>query len=207
MLEHVARELDGANPILALPTNRLAEVARALESLSKLDTELEASRAVVDLCRLLRFEAYALSLTADRVSHLADPAQLAYAAGLHNRGALRERSEEAAGAKRTPHFRLCWTTAQLRRSLRHRLRGHEDVVLGCAISADGRTGLSASVDRTLIVWDLATGEERHRLRGHESRITGCSISADGSTGLSVSDDQTLIVWDLASGGERHRLRI
>ena len=89
MLEHVARELDGANPILALPTNRLAEVARALESLSKLDTELEASRAVVDLCRLLRFEAYALSLTADRVSHLADPAQLAYAAGLHNRGALR----------------------------------------------------------------------------------------------------------------------
>ena len=124
--------------LLALPTNRLAEVARALESLSKLDTELEASRAVVDLCRLLRFEAYALSLTADRVSHLADPAQLAYAAGLHNRGALRERSEEAAGGKRTPHFRLCWTTAQLRRSLRHRLRGHEDVVLGCAISADGR---------------------------------------------------------------------
>jgi putative ABC transport system substrate-binding protein len=49
---------DIANPILALPTNRLAEVARALESLSKLDTELEASRAVVDLCRLLRFEAY-----------------------------------------------------------------------------------------------------------------------------------------------------
>jgi WD40 repeat protein len=81
------------------------------------------------------------------------------------------------------------------------------VVLGCAISADGRTGLSASVDRTLIVWDLATGEERHRLRGHESRITGCSISADGGTGLSVSDDQTLIVWDLANGGERHRLRI
>ena len=96
MLEHVARELDGANPILALPTNCLAEVARALKSLSKLDTELEASGAVVDLCRLLRFEAYALSLTADRVSHLADPAQLAYAAGLHNRGALRERSEEAA---------------------------------------------------------------------------------------------------------------
>jgi WD40 repeat protein len=39
------------------------------------------------------------------------------------------------------------------------------VLVGCAISADGRTGLSASVDRTLIVWDLATGEERHRLRG------------------------------------------
>ena len=160
MLEHVARELDGANPILALPTNRLAEVARALESLSKLDTELEASRAVVDLCRLLRFEAYALSLTADRVSHLADPAQLAYAAGLHNRGALRERSEEAAGAKRTPHFRLCWTTAQLRRSLRHRLRGHEDVVLGCAISADGATGLSASVAERL-------GPSRKGTRWHQ----------------------------------------
>jgi hypothetical protein len=54
---------------------------------------------VVDLCRLLRFETCALSLTADRVSHLADPAQLAYAAGLHNRGALRERSEEGDGAR------------------------------------------------------------------------------------------------------------
>ena len=35
--------------------------------------------------------------------------------------------------------------------------------MGCAISGDGRVGLSASLDTTLIVWDLVSGEQRHRL--------------------------------------------
>ncbi len=77
---------------------------------------------------------------------------------------------------------------------------------GCAVSADGRTGLSASADRTLIVWDLASGEQRHTLRGHEGWVKGCAVSADGRTGLSASSDRTLIVWDLASGEHAHTLR-
>ncbi len=51
---------------------------------------------------------------------------------------------------------------------------------GCAVSADGRTGLSASSDRTLIVWDLASGKRRHTLRGHEGSVKGCAVSADGA---------------------------
>ena len=36
------------------------------------------------------------------------------------------------------------------------LHGHTDSVYGCAITPDGRHLVSASYDRTLRVWDLAT---------------------------------------------------
>jgi WD domain, G-beta repeat len=42
-------------------------------------------------------------------------------------------------------------------SLQRTLRGHTDRVWGCAISADGQTIVSASLDQTLKVWDAASG--------------------------------------------------
>jgi len=80
----------------------------------------------------------------------------------------------------------------------HTLRGHRAWVTACAVSADGGTGLSASDDRTLIVWDLASGAPRRVLYGHEDGVSGCAVSADGGIGLSASHDRTLNVWDLAS---------
>ena len=78
---------------------------------------------------------------------------------------------------------------------------------GCAVSADGRTGLSGfHRHRTLIVWDLASGDGATPCAGHEDRVNGCAVRADGRTGLSASYDRTLIVWDLASGEQRHTLR-
>jgi hypothetical protein len=205
-LDRIARKLDGARAILARRADRLSEVARALETLSKYNGGSGAAAVLADLCRLLRVESRALSLTADPISGTPDPAQLAYLAALHGRAALKAAAEEAAEAKRTPYLQLRWTTAKAARSLRHRLRGHKGGVNGCAISADGGTGLSAGEDRTLIVWDLASGEVRHRLQGHDSGVKGCALSVDGRTGLSASPDQTLIVWDLATGHHRHRLR-
>jgi hypothetical protein len=206
VLERVKHELNSARSILALPVGHLSEAVRALEILSKLDSGSGAAGGVVDLCRMLRVEAHAVSLTAYTSSGAVDPAQLAYAAALHGQAALKEAAEQTARAKGAPHLELRWTTAEAGRSLRYRLHGHEGSVFGCAVNADGRTGLSASSDGTLIVWDLTTGEHRHRLRGHRGWVWGCSVSADGRTGLSASDDKTLIVWDLVTGEERHRLR-
>jgi hypothetical protein len=50
------------------------------------------------------------------------------------------------------------------------------------VSADGRAGLSASEDRTLIVWDLAHGEARRRL-ALDAKPFGCALSADGRLAL------------------------
>jgi WD40 repeat protein len=205
-IERVERQLEGATAVLGVPTGRLGVVARAFESLSRLDSGSAAAGAVADLCRLLRVEAHALSVTTDPSSGSANPAQLAYLAALHGRTKLKAAAEEAASASGRPYLRLRWTTAEAARSLRLRLRGHESRVLGCAVSADDGIGLSVSSDRTLIVWDLGTGEERHRLRGHEDGVNGCAVSAHGHTGLSASSDRTLIVWDLTTGQQRYRLR-
>jgi len=205
-LDRIVYNLESGRTILTLPAGALSEVARALDPLSKLGDGSGAAEAVGDICRLLRVESYALASTADPVSGTPDPAQLAYAAALHGRAELKAAAEKAANVNGKPRLQLRWTTAKAPRALRHRLRGHEDRVGGCAVSADGHTGFSASWDGSLIVWDLLTGQQRHRPRGHEAQVLGCALSADGSIGLSASYDQTLVVWNLSSGQERHRLR-
>jgi WD40 repeat protein len=51
------------------------------------------------------------------------------------------------------------------------------------------------LDYSLIVWDVASGEEVLRLPGHRARIT-CLSFLDGKTLASASEDSTVLVWDL-----------
>ena len=70
------------------------------------------------------------------------------------------------------------------------------------MSPDGRFIVSASSDRTLKVWDAATGVERLSLSGHTEAVTGCAVSLDGRFIVSASYDKTFKVWDAAMGRER-----
>jgi len=81
------------------------------------------------------------------------------------------------------------------------LAGHSSAVTGVAVSGDGRRAVSASVDRTLKVWDLETGLEVRTLFGHSDPVGGVAVSADGGRAVSASWDQTLKVWDLETGLE------
>ena len=51
---------------------------------------------------------------------------------------------------------------------------------GVAFSPDGRRLASASEDRTVRVWDAATGQETLTLKGHTDFVTGVAFSPDGS---------------------------
>jgi WD40 repeat protein len=82
------------------------------------------------------------------------------------------------------------------------LSGHTDWVNGCAISPDGSFIVSASVDKTLKIWDAKTGAERLTLSGHKDAVYGCAISPDGSFIVSASWDKTLKIWDAKTGAER-----
>ena len=62
-----------------------------------------------------------------------------------------------------------------------------------------RTVVSGSVDKSLKVWDLATGKCRATLEGHAGDVWGVAITPDGRTVISGSEDRTLKVWDLATG--------
>jgi WD40 repeat protein len=87
-------------------------------------------------------------------------------------------------------------------SLIRTLAGHAAPVNGCAISPDGSFIVSASLDKTLKVWDAKTGKERLTLTGHTHWVESCAISPDGSFIVSASRDHTLKVWDASTGEER-----
>jgi len=85
-------------------------------------------------------------------------------------------------------------------------RGHESWVNGVSYSPDGTRIVSGSFDKTLRVWDAASGAELAVLRGHEDDVRSVSYSPDGTRIVSGSKDQTLRVWDAASGAELAVLR-
>jgi WD40 repeat protein len=81
------------------------------------------------------------------------------------------------------------------------LDGHTNLVFTCAYSPDGARVVSASKDKTLKIWDAATGWEIHTLVGHTDSVWTCAYSPDGARVVSASWDKTLKLWDVATGRE------
>lgn len=77
--------------------------------------------------------------------------------------------------------------------------GHTDSVLSVAFTPDGRLAVSGSADRTLIVWNVETGEIVRQLQGQTDSVSSVAVSPDGALALSGSFDGTLALWDLATG--------
>lgn len=84
--------------------------------------------------------------------------------------------------------------------------GHGAAVLSVDYSADGRLVLSGSSDRTLRLWEAATGQERQRLRGLEANLSSVALSRDGRLAIAGAMDALVHIWDLASGQELQPLR-
>jgi WD40 repeat protein len=71
-----------------------------------------------------------------------------------------------------------------------------------AFSPDGRWLAGAMADRTVRVWDLASGELRHTLNGHIDLVMAVAFSPDGKQLASTSYDRTVRVWNLATEQSR-----
>jgi len=85
------------------------------------------------------------------------------------------------------------------------LEGHTSWVSAVAVTPDGKHAISGSLDNTLRVWDIESGEEIQRLVGHTSSVDAVAVTPDGKHAISGSWDNTLMVWDIESGEEIQRL--
>jgi WD40 repeat protein len=85
------------------------------------------------------------------------------------------------------------------------LRGHTNDVSSIAITADGKTLVSGSSDKTIKLWDLATGKERATLKQHRGLLDVVALSPDGKTGASGGRDRTTKLWDLETELEQATL--
>jgi serine/threonine protein kinase len=77
---------------------------------------------------------------------------------------------------------------------RNTLTGHGDVVLAVAFSPDGRTLASGASDRTVRIWDTATGRSISTSKEHRGVVLDLAFSPDGSRLASAGDDASVRLW-------------
>ena len=77
--------------------------------------------------------------------------------------------------------------------------------MGAAIAPDGSWLASAGADRSVRIWDPATGQQRGVITGHTGVVTAVAVAPDGSWLATGSHDRSVRIWDLSTGQQRTAL--
>jgi RNA polymerase sigma factor (sigma-70 family) len=88
--------------------------------------------------------------------------------------------------------------------------GHQSGVFGVAVSPDGKTIATGSQDRTVRIWDAASGKELRRHEGyvpdgHIDWVTDLCYSRDGKLLASADNNGRVFVREAATGKTLHKL--
>ncbi|GCE59219.1 serine/threonine-protein kinase [Microcystis aeruginosa] len=85
------------------------------------------------------------------------------------------------------------------------LTGHSNWVSSVVYSPDGRYLASGSNDKTIKIWEVATGKGLRTLTGHSRGVLSVVYSPDGRYLASGSWDKTIKVWEVATGKQLRTL--
>jgi WD40 repeat protein len=83
------------------------------------------------------------------------------------------------------------------------------VAVAVAVAADGSWLASGGEDRTVRIWNAATGRERAVLTGHTGAVVAVAVAvaADGSWLASGGEDRTVRIWNAATGKHCALMRV
>jgi WD40 repeat protein/TPR repeat protein len=88
-------------------------------------------------------------------------------------------------------------------TLQKTLTEHNGTIYCLTVLPDGRLA-SGSVDKTIKLWDVKTGQCLHTLTGHSSSVYALTVLPDGRL-VSGSLDNTIKLWDASNGKCLHTL--
>jgi WD40 repeat protein len=77
-------------------------------------------------------------------------------------------------------------------------RSHDGLIYRLIFSRDGRTIISSSADRTIKLWNAATGNLQSTLKAHTDAVTALAITSDDRFLISGGADKHIMIWDLAN---------
>lgn len=83
------------------------------------------------------------------------------------------------------------------------LEGHKELVYNVTHSPDGKYLVSGSFDKSVKLWDLATGKETKTFAGpsgHNDLVLTTAFSPDGRTIASGAKDNSIKLWDMPVSG-------
>ena len=85
------------------------------------------------------------------------------------------------------------------------LRAHQAPVTSLTFSHNGQYMASGSVDKTVIVWQIATQTIKYKLT-HLAKVNALAFSPDDMILATTGDDKTVRLWSMHSGEVEHILR-
>jgi WD40 repeat protein len=90
-----------------------------------------------------------------------------------------------------------WRMLDAKGGVLRTFEGHEAAITCGAVSPDRKTILTGSADKSVRLWDLATGKELHAFKGPANAIVAIAISPDGKTALTSEARRGMAhLWDL-----------